>query len=505
MSAAPTSPCGPAAGYDPALGVPPPRLRRGTVRRDRLVRMLVQSADVPLVLVRAPAGYGKTTLLCQWSERDERPFVWAGPGEPALELAAARSTRWTGRRSSCSTARACAGTSPRRRPSSALSRRVAGRARRPRRARAAAREPARAGPGDRGRPGGARDDAPRGRRDAQHGGRRARARRPRRAAAPHGGLARGAVPRRAVAARRAATRTARSRGFAGDDRLVADYLRDEVLPAPAAEASFLHPHVGPRRGSPARPATRCSTPPARARCCATSSAGHPARAARPRPTSSTATTRCWARCSGPSCAGASRVRSAELHRRAGAWHEHEGDVAPALEHAIEAGDIARRRVAACGRSRAPASRAAASTRCTGWLDRFRPEQLVRRADARADGRRRAPRRRRPRPRRALARDGRTAARGRAGPAARRPRPRRRCARWSRATGWRRWRSDAARALRARARGRRRGGRSRCLLRGAGLHLLGDRDAARGRCSRRARAAAASSRRSPRCSASPSSR
>ena len=33
------------------------------------------------------------------------------------------------------------------------------------------------------------------------------------------------------------------------------------------------------------------------------------------------------------------ARSAELHRRAGAWHEHEGDVAPALEHAIEAGDV----------------------------------------------------------------------------------------------------------------------------------------------------------------------
>jgi LuxR family maltose regulon positive regulatory protein len=30
----------------------------------------------PLVLVTAPAGYGKTTLLAQWAERDARPVVW---------------------------------------------------------------------------------------------------------------------------------------------------------------------------------------------------------------------------------------------------------------------------------------------------------------------------------------------------------------------------------------------------------------------------------------------
>jgi LuxR family transcriptional regulator, maltose regulon positive regulatory protein len=56
-----------------------PRIRRGTVRRDRLVRTLVQSTGTPLVVVRAPAGYGKTTLLGQWAERDERPFAWIAP------------------------------------------------------------------------------------------------------------------------------------------------------------------------------------------------------------------------------------------------------------------------------------------------------------------------------------------------------------------------------------------------------------------------------------------
>ena len=67
----------------PAAASAAPRLRRGTVRRDRLVRLLLQSAEVPLVLVRAPAGYGKTTILCQWAQRDGRPFVWLRPELPA--------------------------------------------------------------------------------------------------------------------------------------------------------------------------------------------------------------------------------------------------------------------------------------------------------------------------------------------------------------------------------------------------------------------------------------
>ena len=69
-----------------------PRVRRGTVRRDRLVRTLVQSSAAPLVLLRAPAGYGKTTLLSQWSERDERPFAWLSPGARLPGIALERAT-----------------------------------------------------------------------------------------------------------------------------------------------------------------------------------------------------------------------------------------------------------------------------------------------------------------------------------------------------------------------------------------------------------------------------
>ena len=36
----------------------------------------LRRTSAPLVLVNAPAGYGKTTLLTQWVERDGRPFAW---------------------------------------------------------------------------------------------------------------------------------------------------------------------------------------------------------------------------------------------------------------------------------------------------------------------------------------------------------------------------------------------------------------------------------------------
>ena len=48
----------------------------GLVARDRLVRRLMDARDVPLALLAAPAGYGKTTTLLEWAQRDERPFAW---------------------------------------------------------------------------------------------------------------------------------------------------------------------------------------------------------------------------------------------------------------------------------------------------------------------------------------------------------------------------------------------------------------------------------------------
>ncbi|HXD65616.1 MAG TPA: hypothetical protein VNV17_13420, partial [Solirubrobacteraceae bacterium] len=49
-----------------------PRARRKSVRRGDLLDRLERERACPLVLLRAPAGYGKTTLLMQWADENER-------------------------------------------------------------------------------------------------------------------------------------------------------------------------------------------------------------------------------------------------------------------------------------------------------------------------------------------------------------------------------------------------------------------------------------------------
>jgi LuxR family transcriptional regulator, maltose regulon positive regulatory protein len=53
-----------------------PALRPGTVSRTALVNRLRVTGSVALSTLVAPAGYGKTTLLAQWAERDSRRFAW---------------------------------------------------------------------------------------------------------------------------------------------------------------------------------------------------------------------------------------------------------------------------------------------------------------------------------------------------------------------------------------------------------------------------------------------
>jgi LuxR family maltose regulon positive regulatory protein len=53
-----------------------PALRSDSVPRIGLVNRLRATRSSALVLVTAPAGYGKTALLTQWAARDERPFAW---------------------------------------------------------------------------------------------------------------------------------------------------------------------------------------------------------------------------------------------------------------------------------------------------------------------------------------------------------------------------------------------------------------------------------------------
>jgi LuxR family transcriptional regulator, maltose regulon positive regulatory protein len=54
----------------------PPPVRGRLVPRARLVRRLLGSSDLPVALLVAPPGYGKTTLLSQWARQDRRAFAW---------------------------------------------------------------------------------------------------------------------------------------------------------------------------------------------------------------------------------------------------------------------------------------------------------------------------------------------------------------------------------------------------------------------------------------------
>jgi LuxR family transcriptional regulator, maltose regulon positive regulatory protein len=58
-----------------------PPTRPGTVHRSSLIDRLARDDCGPIVSVVAPAGYGKTTLLSQWAERNGHAFAWVSIAE----------------------------------------------------------------------------------------------------------------------------------------------------------------------------------------------------------------------------------------------------------------------------------------------------------------------------------------------------------------------------------------------------------------------------------------
>jgi LuxR family transcriptional regulator, maltose regulon positive regulatory protein len=58
-----------------------PPVRPGTVPRPFLIDRLREGDRCPIVSVVAPPGYGKTTLLAQWAERNGQPFAWVSVDE----------------------------------------------------------------------------------------------------------------------------------------------------------------------------------------------------------------------------------------------------------------------------------------------------------------------------------------------------------------------------------------------------------------------------------------
>ena len=381
VSAAPTSlPARTAATlFEIGSGVPPPRLRRGIVRRERLIRTLVQSADIPLVLVRAPAGYGKTTLLRQWSQRDGRRFVWMDPEASGDDDAPARAAAMM--RGAPAASVLVMDDTELRGDAEAVQTLI------------------RAVP-----PGSQVVLAARGEPELPIGSLRARGQvmevgptelaMTRSEAAALLSMAGAELDPADVAtllqhtegwpaALYLAALTLRGEqdphgvvtAFAGDDRFVADYLRDEVLARlPAANVAFLmRTSILVTLSGPVCDAVLGASGSGE-RLRDLSRAGIPlvpldgADSAYRHHTLLGEMLRAEQHRADPS-------RTAELHRRAGEWHEHHGDVAAALEHAIAAGetrnagrllwDIAGPRVAH-GRAED----------VQHWLGRFREEELA---------------------------------------------------------------------------------------------------------------------------------
>jgi LuxR family maltose regulon positive regulatory protein len=67
-----------------------PAVRPGVVPRARLVPSRSAAERSRLVLVSAPAGYGKSTLVAQWCDLDSRPSCWVqlghGDNDPVVLL-----------------------------------------------------------------------------------------------------------------------------------------------------------------------------------------------------------------------------------------------------------------------------------------------------------------------------------------------------------------------------------------------------------------------------------
>jgi len=74
--------CGGGSAFDLVMSkLRRPMVRPGTVRRSSLIERLARDDSRPVVSVVAPAGYGKTTLLSQWAERNGQAFAWVSVDE----------------------------------------------------------------------------------------------------------------------------------------------------------------------------------------------------------------------------------------------------------------------------------------------------------------------------------------------------------------------------------------------------------------------------------------
>ncbi len=53
-----------------------PQIPSGTIARPRLTERIHRSVERPLTLLAAPAGFGKTHLLIEWTKQTRLPVAW---------------------------------------------------------------------------------------------------------------------------------------------------------------------------------------------------------------------------------------------------------------------------------------------------------------------------------------------------------------------------------------------------------------------------------------------
>lgn len=69
----------------PGFGSDAKAVRGGIVRRTALTRRLCSVGGGAVLVLVAPAGYGKSTLLSTWEALDERPFLWLHVEDPTTQ------------------------------------------------------------------------------------------------------------------------------------------------------------------------------------------------------------------------------------------------------------------------------------------------------------------------------------------------------------------------------------------------------------------------------------
>ncbi|MEE4256033.1 MAG: hypothetical protein V2I47_03265, partial [Bacteroidales bacterium] len=53
-----------------------PKISNDLLIRPHLIEKFEKSSHLPLILISAPAGYGKSMLLSQWLEKQENNYCW---------------------------------------------------------------------------------------------------------------------------------------------------------------------------------------------------------------------------------------------------------------------------------------------------------------------------------------------------------------------------------------------------------------------------------------------